>query len=319
MLRGSVVIFTSILSVVFLKRQQRVHHWIGVGLVLAGTAIVGAQGKVCPTQDSGGCSQLVTGSSGNSATVGNILIIVAQLIVAVQMVVEEKFISGYNVPALQVVGWEGIFGFSVISLVLVLMYYALPQPAFLCANAVAAQFNSTILPPTENVCAHFEDTYDAFVQMGNAPGIPGALVGNIISIAFFNFFGVSVTKHINAATRMVLDSLRTMVIWAFSLGIKWESFCWVQVIGFVILLSGTIVYNGLIKIPGLVYEDAKDVKTSPADLEDGHTSLLGADGSVNHGGDGAGPDLSGTAGGLVTFETLVSTPTMGRPSMLKGK
>lgn len=36
------------------------------------------------------------------------LIIIAQIIQAVQMVVEEKFVSGLNIPPLQAVGWEGI-------------------------------------------------------------------------------------------------------------------------------------------------------------------------------------------------------------------
>lgn len=35
------------------------------------------------------------------------LIIIAQIIQAIQMVVEEKFVSGQNIPPLQAVGWEG--------------------------------------------------------------------------------------------------------------------------------------------------------------------------------------------------------------------
>lgn len=33
-----------------------------------------------------------------------------QVVVAIQMVVEERFLGSYNVPALLAVGWEGIFG-----------------------------------------------------------------------------------------------------------------------------------------------------------------------------------------------------------------
>jgi hypothetical protein len=62
-------------------------------------------------------------------------------------------------------------------------------------------------------CDKFEDAYDAVVQMGNNWIVSVMLVLNTFSIAFFNFFGVSVTKHMSASTRMVLDSLRTMVIW----------------------------------------------------------------------------------------------------------
>jgi drug/metabolite transporter (DMT)-like permease len=41
MLRGSVIIFTGILSMIFLKKKLRVHHWSGMVLVLCGLAFVG--------------------------------------------------------------------------------------------------------------------------------------------------------------------------------------------------------------------------------------------------------------------------------------
>lgn len=34
----------------------------------------------------------------------------AQVVVAIQMVVEEKLLTRYKVPVLQAVGWEGFFG-----------------------------------------------------------------------------------------------------------------------------------------------------------------------------------------------------------------
>jgi hypothetical protein len=76
------------------------------------------------------------------------------------------------------------------------------------------------------------------------------------------FFGVSVTKHMSATTRMLLDSLRTMVIWGFSLGVGWESFCYVQLIGFAILLTGTVIYVKVLRVPGLEYpaEEADEAK-----------------------------------------------------------
>lgn len=55
-------------------------------------------------------------------------------------------------------------------------------------------------------------------------------IGIAFSIAFFNFAGISVTKEISATTRMILDSIRTIVIWAFSLQFKWQDFHYLQVI-----------------------------------------------------------------------------------------
>ena len=114
MLRGSVVVFTAIFSVVFLKRKLRAYHWTGVVLVVIGTGIVGAQSLVCK-------ADTPATTTGGSAMLGNVLIIVAQLIVATQMVVEEKFIGAYDLPPLLVVGLEGAFGFCALFLLLVLM------------------------------------------------------------------------------------------------------------------------------------------------------------------------------------------------------
>ena len=49
--------------------------------------------------------------SSSDILLGDMLIVGAQVIVASQMVYEEKFVTKYNVPALQAVGWEGTFGF----------------------------------------------------------------------------------------------------------------------------------------------------------------------------------------------------------------
>ena len=54
---------------------------------------------------------------------------------------------------------------------------------------------------------------DAFTQMYNEPQLYGFLSLTLISIAFFNFSGVSITKYMSATTRKVLDTLRTMFIW----------------------------------------------------------------------------------------------------------
>lgn len=44
----------------------------------------------------------------NDIITGDMLIVIAQVIQAIQMVVEEKFVGGLNIPPLQAVGWEGI-------------------------------------------------------------------------------------------------------------------------------------------------------------------------------------------------------------------
>lgn len=221
MLRGAVIIFTGLLSTAFLGRLLKVREWVGMLIVICGLSVVGA-------------SDFIFGGNGNnnslnSIITGDLLIVMAQIVTASQMVWEEKFVNKHNVPALQAVGWEGLFGFSTLSLLLIPMYYLKVGPPF-----------------SSNPRMVLEDALDGFVQMGNNPMIILAMSGTVISIAFFNFAGVSVTKELSATTRMVLDSVRTLVIWTVSLLLHWQKFYWPQIIGFFLLVVGMCLYNNII-------------------------------------------------------------------------
>jgi hypothetical protein len=54
----------------------------------------------------------------------------------------------------------------------------------------------------------------------------------IISIAFFNFFGISVTKKLSGASRCTIDACRTLFVWVFSLWAGWENFHILEVFPF---------------------------------------------------------------------------------------
>ncbi|MBN3305923.1 S35F6 protein, partial [Amia calva] len=221
MLRGAVIVFTGLLSVAFLGRKLVASQWTGIFITIAGLVVVGLADFVSGEKDEKHkLSEVIT---------GDLLIIMAQIIVSVQMVLEEKFVYKHDVHPLRAVGTEGFFGFVILSLLLIPMYF-IP----------VGNFGSS---PRQVL----EDALDAFCQIGHQPLIILALLGNIISIAFFNFAGISVTKEISATTRMVLDSLRTVVIWAVSLALSWEKFQGLQILGFIILLVGAALYNGLHK------------------------------------------------------------------------
>ena len=79
-----------------------------------------------------------------------------------------------------------------------------------------------------------------------------AIGGNVVSIAFFNFAGISVTKEISATTRTVLDSIRTLVIWLFSLSVGWEEYATLQLFGFILLVFGIMIHNDVLFRPYLI-------------------------------------------------------------------
>ena len=114
MLRGSVIVFVAIFSMIFLQRRLQLREWTGIGFIIIGLTMVGLSDMIGST-----------GSDVNRTDVliGDSLIILAQIITASQMVFEERFVAGLDIPALQAVGWEGFFGFFVLSILLVPMYF----------------------------------------------------------------------------------------------------------------------------------------------------------------------------------------------------
>lgn len=184
------------------RRRFFIRQWAGIFFIISGLGIVGA-------------SDFFSAEGSNTADTSNIilgdmLIVLAQIITAVQMCYEEAYLK--DIPSLQAVGWEGAFGFSVLSMLLIPMYFIHVPPPF-----------------NNNAHGSIEDVVDAFSQILNNKLLIVAILGTVFSIAFFNFAGISVTKEISATTRMVLDSIRTIVIWNVSLLLGWQDFHPLQV------------------------------------------------------------------------------------------
>lgn len=174
-----------------------------------------------------------TSSSASDPVLGDALVVAAQLVAATQMVVEEKFIGRYNVHPLQVVGNEGLWGVSVTFTLLFIGYW---------------------IPPMRAI----DNSKDAILQIAHSGPLAVAIVLSVCSIAFFNFFGISVTKYLSATHRTTVDASRVFLVWLVSLLLKWEVFQWLQLVGFVVLLCGTSVFNEIFRLPYFYY---------PTDLE----------------------------------------------------
>lgn len=130
----------------------------------------------------------------------------------------------------------GIFGFIGISIALIPLNYIKVPPPF-----------------ADNSRGTLEATEEALIQIGSNSQLLIAVIGQSIifqffssvsgfyhkllfgiagiafSIAFFNYAGISITKEMSATTRMILDSVRTIVIWIFSLLFQWQVFHYMQV------------------------------------------------------------------------------------------
>jgi drug/metabolite transporter (DMT)-like permease len=227
MCRGCIVIFTCLFSVIFLGRRQQPFHYVGVALVALGITIVSMQALFEPSGPGPMKPQ--------APWIGIALVLGAQLFQSTMLVVEEKYLGKYAVPPLQMVGLEGLFG----SIFGVFILFSLQQMGM-------------------------ESSTEALYMMQSSKAVQFGCVASMFSIAFFNWSGVTVTQTASAVARSTIDVSRTALIWAVELFMLWNTFSWLQLIGFVVLITGTLIYNELIVLSWL-----KPHESSRSILEDG--------------------------------------------------
>lgn len=227
MLKGLVVVVVALYSVIFLHRRLYRHQVFGVVFVFVGVVIVGV-----------GSVFMDSGDERNPA-LGAILIVAGQFIGGANWVIEEKFFGDIVVPPLQAVGIEGLSGLIYFAILLPIFYY-IP-----CYNT--------------NMCAgsgHVENVPYAFKQVGNNGLLLFFFIGNIFSVAIFNWSSLSVTKNASSLARSTIDTSRTIVVWSVDLIIGWERFSYVQLVGFLLLAFGSFVYNEVLVLPWFGFKEA---------------------------------------------------------------
>lgn len=133
MTRGALVLFVGLFSVIFLKRHLSGWKWASLFIVVLGVAVVGLAGVLANKggppalpghTDDGNVigkavlfvrQELSTFETHTAAetVLGFFFIAVAQVFTATQFVLEESIMERYSMDPIQVVGWEGVFGFLV--------------------------------------------------------------------------------------------------------------------------------------------------------------------------------------------------------------
>jgi len=229
-------LFVGLFSVVFLKRVLHPFQWFALFVVVIGVGIVGLAGALFkdPSPDDRIKADMQGKGMGNlspavSTVIGVLLIAFAQVFTATQFVVEEWVLEKYSLEPLKVVGWEGVFGFLVTVLGMAILHF-------------------TIGVTPEGQHGYF-NAVEGWKEMTNYPKVAISSLAIMVSIGGFNFFGISVTRSISATARSIIDTCRTLFIWIVSLALHWESFKWLQIVGFALLVYGTFLFNELVQPP----------------------------------------------------------------------
>ncbi|KAK2843944.1 hypothetical protein FQN49_005922 [Arthroderma sp. PD_2] len=261
MTRGALVLFVGLFSVLFLRRKLYFYQWSALVCVVLGVALVGLAGAIFPDQH-----KPVNVTPGDVDTVtalfrrahesftttekhidpllvvlGVFLIAFAQVFTASQFVLEEWILENYAMHPLKVVGWEGIFGFLVTALAMVILHFTI-------GISESGKFG-------------YFDAAEGWRNMTTNKAVAITSIFIMISIGGFNFFGLSVTRSLSATSRSTIDTSRTLFIWLVSLGLGWETFKWLQVLGFAMLVYGTFLFNDIITPPLKACLPSRDEET----------------------------------------------------------
>ena len=248
MTRGALVLFVGLFSVIFLKRKLYLYQWSALFIVVLGVALVGLAGAIAPNPQAQPepSSLLETGllavrnvveevkiqaqtSEALYTVLGVLMIAAAQIFTATQFVLEEWILEQYALEPLKVVGWEGVFGFIVTVTGMIILHLAVGR--------------------TEKGRNGYFDAEEGWREITHYKAIAVSSVLIMISIGGFNFFGLSVTRTVSATARSTIDTCRTLFIWVVSLGLGWETFKWLQIVGFALLVYGTFLFNDIVSPP----------------------------------------------------------------------
>ena len=236
MFRGAIIIFTCTASILFLKNKYYRQHFLGICIVVIGLIIVGVNAALSGSSD----------QFDSKIILGIFLVVLSQVFSCFLFVSEEKILKNFDVPPLKAVGLEGMWGVACYIILLFIFYF------IRCESWYDILKDNVCIQDGKDGDIRFENAIFALKQIWESSNIKIFLSMYVLSIAFFNFSGLTISKYSSATSRTIVDTLRTVIVWTFFLVMPFvpedtkETFSWLQLLGFLVLILGSLIYNEIL-------------------------------------------------------------------------
>ena len=231
MFRGSMAVFVALFSLCLLRRRLSVEQWVAIAAVVFGLSAVGFSSYLQPTAQADG----LAGPSTELVFLGIILIVASSALNALQNVVEEllmKMLVNYQEPhPLEIVGWEGVYGTLIASLVLLPAVYYIPG---------------------SDCGGRLEDSLDTLSRMAD-PAVLLLVIGYVGGIGYMNYASMELSRMLSAVVRNLVSALRTVLVWVvgvllyYGVGAQYGErlglWSVVELLGFLMLIAGSMLYS----------------------------------------------------------------------------
>jgi drug/metabolite transporter (DMT)-like permease len=237
MLKGSVIVFSALFMVKFLGAKLFRHHYASMGIIVVAIGMVGVAGLFEDSDSS---------STASEKMLGIVSILLAQIIMAAQIVSEEYLMTKMHCSPVLVVGMEGLWG---------LLYFAMIGPILTHTPESDSRF----------ALVTHEDFGDSFSKIGASHPLLVITIIETFIIGAYNLTANYVTKRLNAVVRSILEACRTLGVWVLDLAFyyvfvwrgntspaeEWSKYSVLEFFGFCLLVYGTFAYKELVPIPGI--------------------------------------------------------------------
>jgi hypothetical protein len=249
-MKGAKVVFSCLFTVTFLKRKQYAFHYFSVGLCVAGLSIAGWS------------EFLNNPESALKVVIGCALLLASECMKAFHVIYDEMMIKAKNCDVLFVVGMEGLYSILFLIPTLLLAWLAIPG----------------------SQDGDLENLSDTLYRIGNSTILKvllGVLPAVVVVLAIA---GVMIIKYLTGVHNALISVSRSIVAWALELiffycapgdlgtmyGKEWGHYSVLRLVGFIIVIVATLMYDEDIRIPKVFrYPKQDEVKAKQASMPGG--------------------------------------------------
>lgn len=256
MLDGANIIFTTLLSMIFLKNKVHGFEWLAIFFSVVSIVMVSLASINQPDSRNLSTKQKVMGC---------LLIILSNLFNAGQNVSMEKFLDKLDI--FEVIGYQGFWGLVVMSFIVWPVIYFIPGS-----------------DPKANGGTCVENILDSFVMLKNSKKLTIECVFYILFFFLNNVGIIFVIFYTSAINYTIVSNIRSLLVWIITLiihrcdstlvyGEAWTRWSWLQLSGFIVNVFATLIFNRVVvfkcfEYPEFVEKTIKD--NEPGGIEEGN-------------------------------------------------
>jgi drug/metabolite transporter (DMT)-like permease len=223
--KGGRVVFSAFLTVLLLRRRLYGYHWLAVAMCMVGLTIAAS-------------SQLL---SAPSSMLGILLVLGSELFKAFRVILEERLMKTHSFDPCFLVGIEGLFGTVIFTTTLIVVWLGIKGDDH----------------------GSFENLQDTIYRISHSDYLialfcifpPITCVVSIASAVVTQKFSAVINSFISVVRVGILWLCELAIYYSFTsspigkqLGEPWNKYSWLKLVGFLVVLVSTLIYDEDLKL-----------------------------------------------------------------------